>query len=155
MRPRGSAAPAPAPPVKMGLILDTSVLLAAEKKRLDLPRLFSAHAMESFFLAAITASELLHGVARAQPAARKTARAAFVETILSEIEVIDFDLAVARRHADLWASLEKTGHGIGPYDLLIAATALHHHHPLATLNRDEFRRVPGLRLIDPAPFLTG
>src|SRR6266540_3142705 len=52
----------------------------------------------------------------------------------------------ARRHADLWAELAKRGRMIGPHDLLIGATALAHGYALATLNRREFRRVPGLVL---------
>ena len=37
---------------------------------------------------------------------------------------------------------------IGPYDLLIAATALARGDSLATLNRQEFKRVAGLQLVD-------
>ena len=136
------------------MIIDTSVLIAAEKKRLDLAGLFSAYPTESFYMAAITAAELWHGVVRAQPAARKKERAAFVERILAEIEAIDFDLPVAKRHAELWAGLEKAGRMIGPYDLLIAATALHHGCGVVTLNEHEFRRVPALRLVDLNPFLS-
>ena len=132
----------------MGVILDTSVLIAAEKQRLDLTALFAAHEQETFCIAAITAAELLHGVERAKPAARKQARARFVEWILAQVETIDFDLALARQHAGIWATLEAAGKGIGPYDLLIAATALHYDHPVATLNVAEFRQVPGLHLID-------
>jgi predicted nucleic acid-binding protein len=138
----------------MGLILDTSVFIAAEKKRLDLAGLFSAYPTELFYMAAITAAELWHGVVRAQPAARKSERAAFVERILAEIEAIDFDLPVARRHAELWAGLEKAGTLIGPYDLLIAATALYHGYGVVTLNEKEFRRVPALGLVDIRPFLS-
>lgn len=137
----------------MGLILDTSVLIAAEKNRFDLPRLFAKHAGEGFFIAAVTASELLHGVERGHPPARKTERSTYVESVLAEIETIDFDLAVARRHASIWAKLEKAGQMIGPHDLLIAASALQYGYTLATLNGSEFMRVPGLRLIDPAPFV--
>lgn len=137
----------------MGLMFDSSVLIAAEKKRLDLPGLLSAYRQETFFLAAITVSELLYGVMRAQPPARKTERSTFVEAILSKIPTLDFDLGTARRHSELWAGLEKQGQKIGPHDLLIAATALRHDHALATLNRAEFSRVPGLRLIDPAPYV--
>ena len=136
----------------MGLILDTSVLIAGEKKRLDLQGLFSAYPAETFFLAAITASELLHGVIRAQPAARKKERSTFVEAMLAQLETIDFDLPVARRHAEVWAELESKGRVIGPYDLLIAATALHYDHALVTLNTGEFRQVPGLRFADASPF---
>ena len=35
---------------------------------------------------------------------------------------------------------------VGPHDLLIAATCLHHDFDLATLNNKEFSRIPGLRL---------
>jgi predicted nucleic acid-binding protein len=136
----------------MGLILDTSVLIAAERKRLDLPGLFTAYPAEACYIAAITAAELLHGVARAQTAERKKERSSFVESILSEIEVIDFDLAVARCHAELWAALEGIGKIVGPYDLLIAATALCYDHAVVTLNVSEFRQVAGVRLIDTGPF---
>lgn len=137
----------------MGVILDTSVLIAAEKQRLDLHALFAAHEQETFCIAAITAAELLHGVERVKPAARKQARARFVEWILAQVETIDFDVALARQHAGIWATLEAAGKAIGPYDLLIAATALHYDHPVATLNVAEFRQVPGLRLIDVARYL--
>jgi len=52
-----------------------------------------------------------------------------------------------------WAELEQLGTVLGAYDLVIAATAVHHGHGLATLNRDEFGRVPGLRLVDFNDFL--
>jgi len=136
----------------MGVILDTSVLIAAERRRLDLSAFFAAHEEETFCIAAITAAELLHGVERAKPATRKQTRAQFVEWILAQVETIDFDLALARQHAGIWATLEAARKVIGPYDLLIAATALHYDHPLATLNVEEFRQVPGLRLIDVARY---
>lgn len=139
----------------MGLILDTSVLIAAERQQFDLVRLFSAQGEASFFIAAITASELLHGVERAQTAAQKQNRSRFVEAVLAQLEVIDFDLPAARRHAVLWAALEQTGRMIGPHDLLIAATALEHDHTLVTLNGAEFNRVSALRILDPTPFRMG
>jgi tRNA(fMet)-specific endonuclease VapC len=136
----------------MGLILDTSVLIAAERARLDLPRFFAAHAEEPFALAAITASELLHGVERAEPGHRRRERGAFVEAVLAELDLVDFDLPVARRHASLWVELERLGRRIGPHNLQIAATALHLNYGLVTLNPAEFRQVPGLRVEDPAAF---
>lgn len=136
----------------MGLILDTSALIAAEKGRFDLTRVFADHETEPFFVAAVTAAELLHGVERAHPPERKRKRSNFVEAVLAQIEVIDYDLAVARRHAALWAELEKTANVIGPHDLMIAATALLHDCRLVTLNTDEFRRAAGILLLDPAPY---
>jgi predicted nucleic acid-binding protein len=42
---------------------------------------------------------------------------------------------------------------IGAHDLLIAATAVLLDFSLATVNLREFRRVPGLQVIDPTAFL--
>ena len=130
----------------MGLILDSSVLIAAERQQFDLARFFAENADEPFFLASITVSELLHGVERAPAGHRRNQRARFVEAILAEVEVIDFDGAVARRHAAAWAALERAGRMIGAHDLLIAATALYHDCALVTLNTAEFRQVNGLAL---------
>lgn len=41
-------------------------------------------------------------------------------------------------------------HRLGFPDALIAATALHHGLPLFTLNRKDFRYIPGLQLHEPA-----
>lgn len=45
------------------------------------------------------------------------------------------------------------GEMIGLHDLLIAATALANGHAVATLNRKDFERIPGLRLVEVAPFV--
>lgn len=135
-------------------MLDTSVLIAAERQRLDLARLLAAHGAEPVFLAAIAVAELLHGVELADTPERRQNRSRFVESLLAAVTVMDFDLPVARRHAALWAELESAGRIIGAHDLQIAATALQHDCALVTLNRTEFLRVPGLRLIDPTPYLT-
>lgn len=137
----------------MGLIVDSSVLIAGERDKLDAERFFRDQSGESIYLAAITASELLFGVLRADSPKRRQKRSDFVEDILGRIETIDFDLAVARQYAEIWFNLEKAGNPIGAHDLLIAATALHYDHAVATLNAGEFRRVRGLQVIDAAPYL--
>ncbi len=130
----------------MGLILDSSVLIAAERGRLRFAEFCSAQNDEELFIAAITASELLHGVERAGNPSIREKRAARVEALLAQVQVLDFDLEVARHHARLWAALAASGRMIGPHDLQIAATARCRGFALATLKLDEFGRVPDLRL---------
>ncbi|HEY2806805.1 MAG TPA: type II toxin-antitoxin system VapC family toxin [Gemmatimonadales bacterium] len=130
----------------MGLILDTSVIIAAERGTLRLEPWLRQHGDDPVGLAAITASELLHGCHRAGSAAVRARRSAFVEAILDLIPVLAFGLAEARRHAELWAELTAAGTVVGPHDMIIAATAVARGDELATLNAREFRRVPGLRL---------
>ena len=123
----------------MGVVLDTSFLIHYERGRGGLP------AEEDLVIAAITASELLHGVQRAD-AAHRPGREAFVEGILASVPVIPFTLPVARIHARLWAELAAKRLILGAHDLLIAATALSLDWPLVTLDRRAFAGVPGLRL---------
>ena len=130
----------------MGQVVDSSVLIAAERGRFDLLKYFRAHSQDEFFLSAITWSELLHGLERAtQPAVREKRRR-FLQDVDAHTGFLAFGRKEAQSHARIWASLESQGAIIGAHDLLIAATALANSHTLATLNVSEFARVPGLKL---------
>ena len=132
----------------MGIVLDTSILIAAERKQFDLPRFLKGHENQEIAISAVTASELLHGCERAKNASQKKEREQYVEAILARIPVVPFDVGQARIHARLWAQQVKQGESVGAHDLMIAATALSIHFDLATLNQDEFRRIPGLKVVD-------
>ncbi len=123
----------------MGILFDTSYLIDLERHASALP------GGEEAAIAAITLSELVHGVLRAD-AAHRAARQARVEAILGSVEIVPFDDRIARVHAGLWADLERSGRPLGAHDLQIAATALSLGWPLATLDDRAFRGVPGLSL---------
>lgn len=97
-------------------------------------------------IAAITATEMLRGLHRSESAVRRERRRIFLDRLLEQVQVLDYNLDIARVHAQVWVDLQSRGQLIGPYDLLIAATALYHGLALATLNLKEFSRVPGLEL---------
>lgn len=128
----------------MAILIDTSVLVDLERAGLE--ALPPALEEETAFISALSASELLHGVERAQDEARRARRQAFVERVLDTVRVLPFDLDVARVHARIWSSLLRRGGIIGAHDLVIAATALTHDLSLMTRNRREFERVEGLVL---------
>ena len=128
------------------LLVDTSVLVEAERGRLPPNALQSIAPGARLAVSIITVSELLHGCFRARTKSRRLAREKFLNSILGEFEILPFDLAVAREHGRIWAELAERGEIIGPYDLIIAATALAHRVPLATLNDREFRKVKGLEV---------
>ena len=135
------------------MILDTSVLIAAEHGDLKLERLLVSLGTEQVRIAAITVSELLHGSRRAKSTAVRARRSAFADAVIDLVPALSFGPAEARRHAELWAHLASAGKMIGAHDLVIAATALARGHSLATLNRRELARVPGLLLADLSAFL--
>lgn len=137
----------------MSVLLDTAVLIAAERGTFDMPSFLAALGDATVAIAAVTASELLHGVERARDGDIRQRRSAFVEGVLLNVPVIPFGLAEARAHARIWAALSAAGVLIGAHDLQIAATALVAGSAVATLNVSEFGRVPGLMLADLAPFM--
>ena len=88
----------------MGLILDSSLLIAGEKEKFDLIGFLSTRD-EPVVLAAITASELLHGCHRASSVQQKDNRMRYVEWALSVFEIVPFGLEEARHHAWVWSQL--------------------------------------------------
>jgi tRNA(fMet)-specific endonuclease VapC len=129
----------------VAVLIDTDLLVDLERGIAN-PEVEYAIGDEDRAISVITASELLHGVHRATGPVRAR-RAAFVEHLLTGLRPIEITEQVARIHAELWAQLEATGRLIGAHDLWIAATALAHGMGLATGNANEFRRVPGLRVL--------
>lgn len=131
----------------MGVLVDSSALIAAERGKVDLSAVIGELGDEPVAIAAITASELLHGVHRAKTAEQRARREAFVEHLLAEIDIAPFDTLVARVHARIWAELTARGEPIGAHDLLIAATALALGFRVATRDERSFPRVPGLPIL--------
>jgi predicted nucleic acid-binding protein len=130
----------------VGLLLDTNVLIRAER-RAQPPDWAAWQAEGTAYLAAISASELLTGVHRADTEARRVRRAAWVEAILAAVPVLPFDLETARTHTRLLAALPR-GVTVGAHDLLMAATVAQHGLAVLTANIQEFSRIPGLRVLD-------
>lgn len=128
----------------MGVLIDTSVLIAGEKADFGVRELRSVANEERCFISAITASELLVGVYRATHPVARMRRSRRVEEFMDDFEIIPVELSVAQVHARLWTELALLGTPIGPNDLWIAASALTHGLAIATLNVREFQRVPGL-----------
>ena len=104
---------------------------------------------EPVALAAVTASELLVGVHRADSRVRRLTREEFVEGVIEIFPVLPFNLRVARVHAEIWAELTSTGSTIGFIDMIIASTALAHGYSVLTDNIRDFNRVPGLEVRQP------
>jgi len=123
----------------VGTILDTSVLIDIERGARALA------SAEDVAIAAITASELLQGVLRADDQHRLQ-RESFVEGILATVPTIPFSLRIARVHAELWAQQIAAGRKLEAHDLLVASTAVSLGWDLATLNRRHFAGIRGLRL---------
>ncbi len=130
----------------MASLIDSSVLVDVERGRTQLGALLEERGDRTIAMAAITAAELLHGMHRLRVSKRKTRAEAVVETLLSAIPVVPFDLVCARAHARLGAELARRGITVGTHDLMIGATALARGFSVVTRDRRSFPRIPGLEI---------
>jgi tRNA(fMet)-specific endonuclease VapC len=97
-------------------------------------------------VSAITVMELRYGLLLNPQRAQRIEPV--ITSFLSSVEQILFNLAEADQAAQIRAVLKAQGQPIGPYDVLIAATALQHRLIMITANQREFARVPGLQTED-------
>jgi tRNA(fMet)-specific endonuclease VapC len=141
----------------VGTLLDTTVFIELERAVRRLPPENAMPAVserleeqlgpdEEVGIAAITASELLHGVHRATPGHRAR-REAFVEAVLASFPPLPFGLLAARVHARIWAELAAAGQDVGAHDRLVAATAITAGWRVATANLRHFDRIAGLDIL--------
>ena len=130
----------------MGILIDSSSLIAAERGELDLEVVLRKDPDEEMAIAAISASELLHGIHRLKSGMKQARAERFVERLLDTVPVVAFDLDVARVHARLGAELAAKGTAVGPHDLIIASTAVSIDFAVATRDVRSFPRIAGLNL---------
>jgi predicted nucleic acid-binding protein len=134
----------------MALIIDSGIFISLERQRRNYQDfLAELPAGELVAIASMTASELLSGVQRADTEQRRDERSRRVEELLGDIVILPFGLEAARVHSQVWVMLRSSGLTIGPYDAIIAATALANGYDVLTDNIREFSRVPGLVVRQP------
>jgi tRNA(fMet)-specific endonuclease VapC len=69
-----------------------------------------------------------------------------LEEMCSLVNILPFAKKEAKASAQIRAGLEKKGTPIGPYDVMIAGTAVSQQGILITNNVNEFKRVPRLKI---------
>jgi tRNA(fMet)-specific endonuclease VapC len=121
------------------LILDTGAVIALERGTADAADVLAADA--DVAISAVTAAELLVGVELADERHRAR-RVTFVEGIIERVEIIAYDLAVARYHASLLAHARRAAEPRGAHDLQIAATARATNRTLITTDTTAFTDLP-------------
>jgi len=131
----------------VGTLIDTSVLIAAQRGQVDLDAVVDAEGDDDVAIASICAAELMHGPHRLPNAAARTRAERAVETMLDTFPILMFDMDIARVHARLAADLAGKGVAVGAHDLIIAATALTSDYRIATRDMRTFPKIPGLDVV--------
>jgi len=135
----------------MGLILDSSVLVASERQGKNARQTFSAIAGEigdtEIGISVITLIELAHGAARADSLERKAKRERFIQELVTAVPVHPVTVPIAIRAGFLDGGNQAHGTRVPLPDLLIAVTALELGYSVGTANLRHFKQVAGLSVV--------
>lgn len=124
-------------------LLDTNALIYAFKGQGRYRERIDATDPALLHISSVSLFEIEFGLARSNnPAPMRL----FIEDSRQRHVWLQLDHTSAIRAGQLRQALSETGTPIGPYDLLIAGTAIAHNLIVVTRNTREFARVPGLRV---------
>lgn len=129
----------------MVYLLDTNTLIYFFKGMGDVADILLSQAPKDIFIPSIALYELEVGIAKSTKPQKRRKQ---LESLISRINISSFGEQEAKAAAMIRADLESKGTPIGPYDTLIAGTALSNNATLVTHNTKEFRRVKGLNIED-------
>jgi predicted nucleic acid-binding protein len=135
----------------MGLILDSSVLIKAERQGQNARQMLTAISGTAgeteIALSVVTLLELAHGAARADTAQRKQTRQQFIQELLTALPIHLVTVPVALRVGQIDGENQAKGVRLPLADLLIGVTALELGYSVATGNLRHFQRIPGLSVV--------
>lgn len=94
---------------------------------------------------AIVLYELELGIAKSAAPQKRVMQ---LDKLIDTVQILGFSTPEAKASAQIRATLEKKGAPIGPYDILIAGTALASQGILVTHNTGEFKRIKKLAVED-------
>jgi predicted nucleic acid-binding protein len=135
----------------MGLILDSSVVIAAERRADTVEKLIgqvvSVSGDQDAALSSVGLTELVHGIYRAPTLDLRLRRQSFIDELLRVISVYPFTKATALLAGRIDGEQRAQGVTIPFGDLLVGATALSLGFSLLTVNLRHFRLIPGLDVV--------
>ena len=134
----------------MGLILDTSILIASERRGESIEDILryvrTSNGEVDIALSAVSVVELTHGIYRAKTEVQRERRRVFAEGVFQDLIVHPVSLEIARLAGKIEGEQAAQGIAIAFEDLVIGCTALHLGFDVATLNVKHFKLIPGLNI---------
>ncbi len=126
-------------------LLDTNTLIYFFKGIGKVADILFTKSPKDIFIPSIVLYELEVGIAKSTKPQKRRQQ---LDSLSSRVNISSFGAAQAETAAGIRAELEKKGMPIGPYDTLIAGTAMSINATMVTHNRKEFERVRGLTIED-------
>jgi predicted nucleic acid-binding protein len=135
----------------LGIVLDSSILIAAERRKLT-----PEQAIETvqktvgevpIVLCSLTVDEIGHGIYRADAPETRSRRRKFLDELKATVPVHPVTEATAEIVARIGGEQAAKGHNLPLGDLIIGACALELGYAIGTSNVRDFSRIPGLNIV--------
>ncbi|MGD0801345.1 MAG: PIN domain-containing protein [Terracidiphilus sp.] len=135
----------------MGLILDSSVIIAAERQR-ETPSQLMRHIAtlagdQDVAISTIGLTEIVHAIYRAPSIPMQLRRQAFIHDLLAYVDVLPYTRSTAWLAGKIDGEQRFAGVTIPSMNLLIGATALEAGYAIVTANVRHFQLIPDLKVV--------
>jgi len=135
----------------MGMILDSSVVIRAERQNYTVERLLTELTVrfgdQEVALSSIALTEFVHGIYRAQTLEVRSRREEFMKELLDDLAVYPYTRETALLAGRMDGEQAANGVIVPFADLLIGSTALSLGFSVLTTNMRHFQMIPGLKVI--------
>ncbi len=126
-------------------LLDTNTLIYFFKDIGNVADNLLSKSPKDIAIPSIALYELEIGVAKSESPKKRKKQ---LESLVSLLTIISFGEKEAKEAAKIRAELEAMGKPIGPYNTIIAGTAISSNYVLVTHNTKEFSRIKNLLIDD-------
>ena len=138
-------------PAILGLVLDSSVLITAERRK-QTPAQIIEDVVKTvgavpIILSSLTVAEIGHGIYRANTPEIRERRRAFLDELKATIPIHPITEATSEIIARVGGEQAAKGINLPFIDLIIAACALELGYAIGTDNTRDFTRIPDLKVI--------
>jgi predicted nucleic acid-binding protein len=134
----------------LGVVLDSSIVITAERKNLAVPGLVetiqTAYGEIELSLSPVTVAELVHGIYRAKAPEVSLRRREYIDELIKLVPLHPITLETAYLVGQIEGQEAAKGNVLPFNDLLIAAAAIEQGYAVLTENLRHFEKVPGLHV---------
>ena len=132
----------------LGVVLDSSTVITAERKKLPVPQLIeaiqAAHGEIEVSLSPVTVAELVHGIYRARSPEASQRRRAYIEELVDLVPIHPATMRTAFLVGQIQGQEAAKGNVLPFNDLMIAAAAIEQGYAILTENLRHFEKISGL-----------
>jgi tRNA(fMet)-specific endonuclease VapC len=135
----------------LGVVLDSSIVIRAERKSLPVPQLVEAiqatYGEIELSLSPVTVAELVHGIYRARTPDVSQRRREYIDELVKLVPLHPITLQTAYLIGQIEGQEAAKGTTLPFNDLLIAVAAIEQGYAVLTENLRHFKKIPGVQVL--------